>query len=375
MKILYVGSYKGFSGYAIAARGYVRALYKQGVDITLRSIKYDDGFEYELQDWDRPLFKKASEDIDLIVQHTTCNELAYREATPHIKHVALFATETDLIPPEWAQAASRMDAIVTFCQMSADAIKKAGVTIPVYVVPHTFEIDSYKKVEPFPTMTGIPLTGDSKPCIFYNISQVSHKKGIDRLLRAYYGAFQNNEAVTLILKSYMGQMRRVDEEKKLVQFIDNVKDGCRFRHYPSVIIFNEIMSDEEIKRIHSTGDVYVNASSGESFGIPVFEAAAFGNAVISPLWGGPATFLKEDECYPVRYNIEPTYGMRHPHHYLYSSYENWAEPSVASMIEQMRAAYADYQKDALRKVGDLHLFDDSVIGSQLKQVFEEIIKA
>ena len=372
MKVLYYSPLLGYSGYSYAARGYVRALYKQGVDLVLRSIKYDDGFEYELQDWDRPLFKKATEGIDLIVGHVTPNECARREGSS-IKHVLMFATETDLIPPEWAQAASRMDAIVTFCQMSADAIKKAGVTIPVYVVPHTFEIDSYKKVEPFQTMTGIPLTGDGKPCIFYNISQVSHKKGIDRLLRAYYGAFQNNEAVTLILKSYMGQMRRVDEEKKLVQFIDNVKDGCRFRHYPSVIIFNEIMSDEEIKRIHSTGDVYVNASSGESFGIPVFEAAAFGNAVISPLWGGPATFLKEDECYPVRYNIEPCFGQRHPHHYLYSSYENWAEPSVASLIEQMLAAYADYQAGALRKVGDLHLFDDSVVGPQLKNVFETII--
>jgi len=372
MKLLWIGTQLGFSGYSAASRGYIRALYKEGVDLVLRNIKYDAGYDYPIEDWARPLYKKATEDIDLIIEHLTANELSVKEGNPHIKHVALLATETDLIPREWAQSVSRMDAVVTFCQMSADAIKKAGVTIPVYVVPHTFEIDSYKKVEPFQTMTGIPLTGTSKPCIFYNISQISHKKGIDKLLRAYYGAFRHQEPVALILKGYIGQMKRVDEEKKIMDFINNVKDGCRLQHYPSVIVFTEIMSDDEIKRVHSTGDIYVNASSGESFGIPVFEAAAYGNAVISPLWGGPSSYLTPETAYPVEYSIEPVYGVRHGHHYMYSSYENWAEPSVASLIEQMRLAYGNYMNLNLKKVTDLSAFDDKIVGPQLKEVFETI---
>lgn len=374
MKVLYISSYLGFSGYAAAARGYVRALHKSGVDLVLRYIKYDDGKEYQLEDWDRKLFTRTANDVDVILQHTTPNELAVQpEGKRNAKHIGMLATETDLISNEWAQSLNRMDAVITFCPMSADAIRNAGVKVPVYVVPHTFEIDQYSAdIEPFHTLTGLPLEGEDKPCIFYNISQISHKKGIDKLLRAYWGAFQNGENVTLVLKGYIGQMKRVNEDEQILNFLNEVKDGTRLPTYPRVLILHDILGEREIQRLHATCDAYVNASNGEGWSLPLFEAAAHGNAVVSTKWGGPEVFLNDHEFYSVRHSIEPVYNMKHSFQYMFTSRENWAEPSVTSMIEQIRLAYKDYQSGQLRKVTGLERFDDSVIGPQLLGILEEI---
>jgi len=313
MKVLYISPYLGFSGYSTAARGYVRALHKQGVDLVLRSVKYDDGQEHKLEQWERELFCKASEGVDIIIQHLTANELAVQpDGQRNAKHVAMIATETDLISQEWTQSLNRMDAVITFCQMSADAIKKAGVTAPIHVVPHTFDMNVYKeKSEPFNTERGVPLSGSSKPCIFYNISQISNKKGIDKLIRAYYGAFRKKEPVTLLLKGYIGQMKRVNEEQ-------------------------------------------------------------YGKGIVSTIWGGPKEFLSEDEIYLVQHSVEPVFGMKHPHPYMFTSEENWAEPSVTSMIKAMRCAYQDYEENKLRSITNIERFDDNIVGPILTKILVEV---
>jgi hypothetical protein len=66
--------------------------------------------------------------------------------------------------------------------------------------------------------------------------------------------------------------------------------------------------------------------------------------------------------------------MKHPIPYMFTSQEQWAEPSVNSMIGQMRLAYQDYQGQKLRKVKGLEKFDYSVIGPQLKELLTQILE-
>jgi len=376
MKVLYISPFLGFSGYSTAARDYVAALHKAGVDIVLRSIKYDDGIEHQLEEWERALFTRSPDDIDIIIQHITPNEMSIREGDGRAKYIGMLATETNKIPKPWADSLNRMDAVITFCDMSAQAIKDGGCTKPVFVVPHTFDMSRYsREIEPIDDVAGEKIAeGEDKPLVFYNISQISNKKGIDKLLRAYSGAFQNDEKVLLILKGYFNQMTRANEEEQIMNFVNEVSDGTRFPKCPPLVVISQILSREQIDRIHVTGDVYVNASSGEGFAIPLFESAAFGNGIISTLWGGPAVYLKEEEIYRVCHSIEPVYGMKHPIPYMFTSQEQWAEPSVNSMMEQMRAAYDDHRAGQLRKVTGLDRFDYKVVGAYFKKILESLLR-
>ena len=216
MKILYIAPVRDFSGYAVAARGYVRALDQAGADITVRAIRYDQadpGSSYQCTQRERELLRKPLNDIDVVIQHTTPNECRPVEGKVNI---AIVAWETTRIPEYWVEKLNRFDAVITFCQASVDAFTDCGVTVPIHKVPHTFDIPSYTLDD----VDAIVAPSDpevlKKRFIFYNISQFSTKKGIDVLLRSYYGAFHGKgEETMLMLKTYVNMAGRDNEQAKL----------------------------------------------------------------------------------------------------------------------------------------------------------------
>src|SRR5688572_17614413 len=135
-RILYIAPVRDFSGYAAAARGYVNALHRAGADVVVRAIRYDRadaGTEYTPTAIEKELLLKPLEDIDVVIQHTTPNEL--RPVAGKI-NIAVVAWETDRIPAYWAKKLNQFDAVMTFCQTSVDAFVSSGVTVPVTKIPH-----------------------------------------------------------------------------------------------------------------------------------------------------------------------------------------------------------------------------------------------
>ena len=182
-RILYIAPVRDFSGYAAAARGYINALHRAGADVAVRAIRYDRadaGTEYKVTELEKQLLLKPLDDIDVVIQHTTPNEL--RPVVGKV-NIAVVAWETTRIPEYWVKKLNQFNAVITFCDASVEAFKDCGVTVPVIKIPHTFDIPSY-------TLDGVDkVVSTSNPdffdgkFVFYNISQLSTKKGIDVLLQ------------------------------------------------------------------------------------------------------------------------------------------------------------------------------------------------
>ena len=83
-----------------------------------------------------------------------------------------------------------------------------------------------------------------------------------------------------------------------------------------------------------------------------------------------AFIVPREGVYPVQFMIEPLVGQSHADPELYTSFESVAEPSVGSMMEQMRRAFKD--RDIARATPDLMGFDHSTIGPRMLQVIEQI---
>ena len=141
-KILYIGPVRDFSGYATAARGYIRALHEAGADLVVRPVRYDQsdpGTGYQVTDLERKLLKRDTQDVDIVIQHLTPNEMRPVEGKVNI---AVVAWETTRIPKYWVDKLNQFDQVITFCQASVDAFQDCGVTVPIAKIPHTFDISS-----------------------------------------------------------------------------------------------------------------------------------------------------------------------------------------------------------------------------------------
>ena len=392
-KILYIAPVRDFSGYAAAARGYINALYQAGADLVVRPVRYDradPGTEYQPNEVEKDLLRREAKDVDIVVQHLTPNEM--RPVSGKI-NIAVVAWETTRIPEYWARKLNQFDAVITFCDASVKAFSDSGVTVPVHKVPHTFLMSSY-------SLDGVdPITSPSAPgflenrFIFYNISQFATKKGLDVLLQSYYGEFHGQgDDVLLVMKSYVSMQNREMEFKKIQSYIEAVKKGMRlpYKGYPPVMLMTKTMRDEDIKRIHATGDAYVCPSRGEGWCIPAFEALAYGKKLITTTWGGMGEFaLKPDDepyeeheaafvgsaacvdnVYPVDYIMEPLIGQTHADPDLYTSFDFVAEPSRGSMMRAMRKAYDE--RDQVAPAPDLNFCDLSVVGPNMLRIIEEV---
>lgn len=336
MKLLFCGPLEDFSGYAQFARNFAKTLHHGGVDLVCRSLKYDrrdNPDSFKLPDWLDECLKKPLEGIDVVLQNTTLNVEA--QPVPGVMNGIYFFWETDRVPPQWAENANRFDFIIVPCEANAMALGVSGCTKPILVMPPPWDMSPYREEYP-----SFEIKNAGGRTVFYNICQLSSKKGIDALIRAYYAAFLDRpDEVLLVLKTYIDMANRQNDLRTIRGFIDEVRKGCRLpvAKYPPIYPMVEIIDDKDIHALHSTADCYVCSSRGEGFCIPAFEAMAHGTTVISNTWGGLSQFVNQNTALVYNGVMSHVFNMPHGDPMLYTGVERWFEPSTAEMCDLMRA--------------------------------------
>jgi glycosyltransferase involved in cell wall biosynthesis len=332
-KILYIAPYGDFSGYAEAARNYISALYKAGCNLAIRRLSYDGGGE-SLTDEQKEMEAKDLRDVDIVLAHTTPNETEYK---PGCFNVNYFAWETDRLPDEWVSQINQMELALVPCKENLLAARRSGVVIPMEVVEHTFDIDKYKvKHEP------LSIPGANKTFKFLSICQYSKKKGVDALLKAYLSEFASDDNVCLVLKLYVGSHDGENEKRRVLQIIDAMKTILRLPKYPPIYLIHEVLDKTQIDRLYASCDAYALPSRGEGWGIPHFDAMGYGLPPIAVNWGGPTEFITKGCGWLVDYNMSPVCDMPHPHQFMYTAKDNWAEPHILSLRNAMRQAFDEW---------------------------------
>lgn len=336
MKLCFTGPILDFSGFAHAARGMLRALHHSGVDLVARPITYDkadSGNGYEMEDWLKPLVEKPLEGIDMLLQCTTANIEA--QPKPGVCNGLYTFFEFDRIPVTWARKVNEFDFIIVPCIHNAETLMRCGCQKPILVMTTAFDVSVYtQKREP------LAVDGAKGRTVFYNICQLSAKKGLDLLLRSYYAAFADRpDDVLLVLKTYINMRDRRDERKQVINFINSIKQGCNLpiEKWPPVKVITGVMSDEDVQRLHAMGGVYVNSSRGEGFCLPAFEAMAHGNTVISSMTGGMREYVSPETALVFNAMPATVYDMAGHDSNLCNGVARWFEPSTAEMADIMRS--------------------------------------
>ncbi len=367
--VKYIAPFLDNSGYAQASRDNIMALYKAGIPLTLDPMSFE-GARPNLGDTGRVINSLINKSIDYnIVLMQSTPEFWEKKRESDKTNVGFIFWETTKIHPDWEVLINtKADKLLVSCEWNKEVVEDCGITIPVGVVPNGIDTSEIKGVEPF-TVKGV----DKDAFVFYTIMQYTERKNPMDLLKAYWYAFQENENVALVLKTYRNNYS--DGEKQIVrELLMLLKKNMPMDNHAKIYLIPDMLSNEEINGLHAAGDCYVSLDRGEGFGLGPFAAGAFNNPIIVTGFGGVTEYAKPDNSYLIDYQLTPVSGMWWTP--WYKGEQLWAQANVVDAAEKMRHVFNNREEAANK--GKLlgkfisEEFNFDVIGQRLIKELENI---
>jgi len=202
-----------------------------------------------------------------------------------------------------------------------DALLHSGITIPVEVVG-----EGYDHVERFDKKVESPLPTRSRKRILH-VSSCFPRKGPDCLIEAFSRAFQPDDPVELVIKTFP------NPDTVLRPLLRDMEErGIRTA---PIEVVETSYSNEELIALYRTASMVVLPSRGEGFGLPLIEAMATGVPVVATAYSGHLDFCRPDTAWLVDYKLSPSRA------HVAGAFSLWADPSIDDLASQMRAVLDD----------------------------------
>lgn len=283
------------------ARQLLPALERQGVQVTVAPTRNQApaGFERFYQSPDH--WGKFGFYLDYRSQPTVLN----------CERVITYSMwESTVVPDERVREINRGASLLYVpCQQNVESFREGGVSVPIRVL--------HLGVDParFPYLD----RQESDFFTFGTFGDLSARKGVDVLLRAFGDEFASHEPVRLVIKSNTPRHRyRTDD--------------------PRVHVFSGFLDHSELLKFLHRLDAFVLPSRGEGFGLCALEAMSTGLPVIATNWSGPSEYMRTEYSFPLSYRLVDANGTeaRNRRHYGL-----WAEPDYEHLRHLMRSIFED----------------------------------
>lgn len=369
MRIKYCGPSKDYSGYGEANRHDIGALNAVGVDLTTQIPIYcPDISDYGMLGELAVKFENRELGYQIKILHTTPNTYGqFFEPDKYMIGRAFW--ETDKVPLDFAYYLQQVDEIWTGSQANADAIKKAGVSKPIYIIPEAIDCNiKIGEIDPY-------IVADSKNYKFYSIFEWTERKNPLALLEAYWREFEGVENVSLTIKTY--QVSFTYEKKQYIdQQIRKLKARLGLKSYAPLFLYRNLMDRYQLYRFHKTFDCFVSAHRGEGWGIPQMEAMLMERPIISTNYGGIHEYLTDNiNALLLHYKMIPVENVIYNSQW-YTPDQRWADVDMDELRMKMRWAYEN--KERAQMIGKsgrslvIDKFDLPVVGQIMHKRLMEI---
>jgi len=388
MKIVYCAQFRDSSGYAVASRGNLRSLdaflQKNPNAFELKILPLSAGEVNRLSKEEEKIIKKYEFSHKAEIDETckagdhiclwhmpplmlTIWAKRFRKNDPHWdaveklvrsskENVNVTVWEADSIPEGWLKVYDEYNtnSVIVPSQWNKDVFSKQLGKKECFLVPHCVSEDIVS-----PKEMSIKEQLKDKFVIF-SLSQWINRKGLEKLIYAYYMEFGKQEDVVLLLKSYLYASEETmpfkQQHKNMVANISRLKHGVFHEGDPKkpfaecpLILIPSIVPYENISWMYEQADVFALPTRGEGFGLTIAEAVMHKKPVIVPDKGGHVDFLKKDACFFTEGNWSPY--INRPE---YSCDMNWYEPHILSIRKQLRKTYNLWKEDnqKLKNMGE-----------------------
>ena len=370
MKVLYLGYYRDGTGWAKAAQNYILALDAAGVDVVPRYIKLNSN-NVKVPDRISELETKSDSDCNIIIQNLLPHHMDF--SGQFDKNIALYYTETDsCFPTNWPERINLMDeAWVPNIEMAKIVTENSHININHHVVPVPCDVSVYQKeYSKF-------QVDEIQDCFkFYYIGELSARKNISFLLRAFHSEFRPEENVSIILKCTAGGLGPDEIKESLAEISKKVKEGLKIysstSDYMSEVFVTQYLPDKDIIKMHASFDCFVSATLGEAWGVPIFDAMSMGKTPICTSTAGPNMFLG-DGGYLVKSSKDFCFGVSDTFQSIYTGTEKWDRPDMQSLRSAMRKCFEDKddrQRRSEAGIENAYKYSFRSVGKIMKSILE-----
>jgi len=397
MRIVYCAQFRDFSGYGIAARGYLKALdsflKKNPNSLNLKVYsavvgggnlseeedaligKYEFKNDEEISQWLKEDYTFVWHMPPAMVFFSDEKFNPSPNCSPSIKkllkqsrsNINLTVWETTKIPREYVRTHEyhNPDAIITSSKWNQEAFNEY---IECHVVPHLIE-------EPKKEFDPIKLPYDlNKTFTIFSSSQWSRRKGFDVLLQAFVAEFGDQNDVRLLLKTYPSVEAKNDEViQSEVRFYRNIIRTSE--KVNNIILMSGFMSKEKINWLYDKCDVFALLTRGEGFSLPIAESLMRSKPVIVPKEGGHIDYIHPDSAFFVDGSWDTCISVVPP----YDIDGEWFECSIKDARKRLREAYDCWKMGNLHKKGKAgrdHIlksgYDLESVGNKLVKTIKEV---
>jgi len=403
LNLVYLSQFRDSSGYAVAARGYLKALdsYIQSADVNINlrihTIVVED--TNSLTDEEDALLEKyefkttgevfaTSQQEYILLWHQPAPMItlgdAYAQKDPAwacakllienaAKNINVTVWEADKLPDLWVDKVyKRYDtsAVIVPSSWNQEVFSKQIGDRPCYLIPHTLD-ESIVQPVPLPLLDGL-----EDKFVVFAMSQWQNRKGFDKLIQAFCMEFGDQEDAVLIIKTYgvlMFNYPQSPEEQaqqiaqEVVKYKQSVFLEGGVKPKASILLIPNVVPYPEISAIFERADLFALLTRGEGFGLPIAESLLHGTPVLVPDTGGHIDYIHPDAAFFVE-------GHWSPYIYKpeYTCDMNWYEPHTISAREKFREAYNLWKEGTLKNrgtAGRAHLntigYDKITIGKKM----------
>lgn len=297
------------NGYGNAGYQLIRALQRSG-----HEVPFDD------------------EDAPIQISFCQPNHYTFHEGQYKIGYTPWESTE---LPDGWLERMNACDEIWATSDWVMDVYHKAGVKVPMNVVPHGLD----------PKWKLVDRSDRTGPIQFFHHGEPALRKGGQITLDAFRAAFGDSEDVHLTIKANSQHYLRM------------WKDGVfRLPDYNNVTIITELLFEDELVDLYNSMDVMVYPSYGEGFGLIPLQALGTGMPVIGTAeWAPYARFID----FKVKTRMDRSLWPVHPGNVYYPDFQDlkllmkvFAEDRrgwTFSAMQKSPAVHREYDWDSISK--------------------------
>jgi len=335
MKLNVIGSIFGSSGYDSHTRQLANALHEQGEDVRL-DVPRPNGWQRQVTDAELSMLNKPFDEECTSIMISTPPNWRFGLADNPKKFIGFLIWEGDKIPEYWLEylCDERVDQIWVPSQHVKDAIFNTWYEceVPylegrVKIIPHGVDLSLFqpkenKEKRPFTFVVNKGWRGG-----------MEDRGGVQYALKAFNEEFTKKDNVRMIVKlnpAYLSP--NFDIKQELINI------GVDLDDKPEILFSTSEVLYQGLPDFYAQGDVFVNATRCEGFGLTGLEAQACGLPTIQTSYGGQLDYMTEETDLYVPYILEEVKGD-----VMYEGIK-WATPDIKYLRKLMRISYTNRDK-------------------------------